>query len=93
MKKRVLICLLFILILGSFLRFYRIRHLSTFLTDQAIELAGSRQILKGKLTLIGIKTSISEVRNGAVMYYLLAPFLYFFKYDPIAGGFCSLCYQ
>lgn len=78
--------LLLILILGTFLRFYRMRYLSTFLTDQAIELAGARQILNGKFTLIGIKTSISEVRNGAVMYYLLAPLLYIFRLDPIAGG-------
>ena len=75
-----------IIIIGIFLRFYRIRELTTFLSDQAIELSGARQILHGDLALIGIKTSNSEVRNGAVMYYVLAPFLYFFSLDPIAGG-------
>lgn len=80
--------LLFVLIiaLGGFLRLYRIEQLGTFLTDQAIELSSSREILQGKFTLIGIKTSNSELHNGAVMYYLLTPFLSVFNFDPVAGG-------
>jgi 4-amino-4-deoxy-L-arabinose transferase-like glycosyltransferase len=68
------------------LRLYRLDTLGTFRSDQATELSGARQILAGKLTLIGIKTSNSEVRNGAVMYYLLAPVLRMFNFDPVAGG-------
>lgn len=87
MRPRYLaIILLLIIFLGAFLRFYRIEELGTFRADQAIELSGARDILSGKLTLIGIKTSNSEVRNGAVMYYLLAPFVWLFKGDPVAGG-------
>lgn len=87
MRKRVVffICLL-IITLGAFFRLYRIHELGTFLTDQAIELSSARQILEGKLTLIGIKTSNSEVRNGAVIYYLLVPFLSVFNFNPVAGG-------
>lgn len=80
------IILIIILTIGIYLRFYRINQLSTFLADQAIELAGARQILEGKYTLIGIKTSNSELHNGAVMYYILAPFLLVFKNHPLAGG-------
>lgn len=87
MKKfRIVLILVLVIFLGSILRFYRMRELSTFLADQAIELSGAVQILQGKFTLIGIKTSVSEIRNGAVMYYFLAPFLYLFRLDPIAGG-------
>lgn len=75
-----------ILLLGVLLRFYRMDEHAAFRADQAIELSGARDILKGDLTLIGIKTSNSEVRNGAVMYYLLAPFVYLFQEDPRAGG-------
>lgn len=88
MNKKNLIILLIslIIILGGFLRFYKIRKLGTFHSDQAIELLHTLEILRGKPRLIGIKTSISEVRNGAVMYYLLIPFLLIFNYDPVAGG-------
>lgn len=78
--------LIIILAIGIYLRFYRISQLSTFLADQAIELSGARQILEGKYTLIGIKTSNSDLHNGAVMYYILAPFLFVFKNHPLAGG-------
>lgn len=75
-----------ILLLGVLLRFYKMGERGAFRADQAIELSGARDILSGKFTLIGIKTSNSEVRNGAVMYYLLAPFVYLFQEDPKAGG-------
>jgi len=84
--KYFVLPLLFIIILGAFLRFFRIKELGTFRGDQATELLGAAQILHGRLTLVGIKTSISEIRNGAVMYYLLAPFLWLFRFDPVAGG-------
>ena len=87
MKIRAAFFIFFlIIILGAFLRLYHIEKLGTFLTDQAIELSSARQILEGKFTLIGIKTSNSELRNGAVMYYLLAPFLLLFNFNPVAGG-------
>lgn len=85
MKSGVVVLIL-VVSLGAFLRFYRQDVLGTFRGDQAIELSGARDILSGKLTLIGIKTSNSEVRNGAVMYYLLAPVLALTGNDPIAGG-------
>lgn len=86
-RKAGLVFLGGVLFLGAFLRFYRISTLATFRGDQATELASSADVLRGKLTLIGIKTSVSEVKNGAVMYYLLAPFLWLFNFSPVAGGF------
>ncbi|MBI3380162.1 glycosyltransferase family 39 protein [Candidatus Gottesmanbacteria bacterium] len=85
-KNKSALILIGIIFLGFFLRFYHIRELTTFRGDQAIELTGAANILKGKFTLIGIKTSNSELHNGAVMYYLLAPFLFLFHFDPVAGG-------
>lgn len=85
-KRAVIILLSLIVIGGGLLRLYHVRQLGTFLADQAVELEGARQIAQGKLTLIGIKTSNSEMRNGAVMYYILAPFLTLLQNDPIAGS-------
>lgn len=85
-KLTVFFIITFIIALGAFLRFYKIYELATFKGDQAVELSGAYDILHGKFTLIGIKTSVSEMRNGAVMYYITAPFLYLFHYSPITGG-------
>jgi len=85
-NKTIITILFFIILLGGFLRFYRIKELGTFRSDQAIESSHTLEILRGKPRLIGIKTSVSEVRNGAVMYYILAPLLWLFGYDPVAGG-------
>ena len=85
-KYKTLILFIAIILIAASLRLYRINQLGTFLADQAIELEGTYQILQGKFTLIGIKTSVSEIRNGAVMYYLMAPILYLLKFDPVAGG-------
>jgi len=68
-KYKTLILFIAIILIAASLRLYRINQLGTFLADQAIELEGTYQILQGKFTLIGIKTSVSEIRNGAVMYY------------------------
>ncbi|MBI2029813.1 glycosyltransferase family 39 protein [Candidatus Gottesmanbacteria bacterium] len=80
------IILITLTLVGAFLRFYRLETLSTYLTDQALELLDTLAIIRGDIKLIGIKTSISEVRNGAVMNYLLIPFVYMFNYSPVAGG-------
>lgn len=94
LKKYIpIILFLFILLLGIFLRFYRMKELGTFLADQAIELGSTAQILAGKFTLLGIKTSISDIHNGAVMYYVTTPFLYLFNYSPIAGGITQTTLQ
>ncbi len=85
-KNKSALLLIGIIFLGAILRFYHMKDLTTFRGDQAIELTGAANILKGKFTLLGIKTSNSELHNGAVMYYLLAPFLILFHFDPIAGG-------
>lgn len=83
MAKKILVV---IILLAFALRFYHWSNLSVFKSDQVIELSGAGDILHGKFTLIGIKTSISEVRNGAVMYYLLAPLVWLFAGDPLAGA-------
>src|SRR3990172_520341 len=80
------ILLILTVLLGLLIRWWRIDDFATFRGDQAIELGSSWDILQGRFTLIGIKTSVSEVRNGAVMYYLLAPFLYLTRGHPVAGG-------
>lgn len=42
-------------------------------------------ILKGKLTLLGPITSVAGFYNGPIVYYLMAPFYWLLKADPLAG--------
>lgn len=86
MTVRPFLVLILVIILGALLRFYRVDFLTTFRSDQVIELTGAEQILHGHPVLIGIKTSNSEVRNGAVMYYPLALLLAVFPQNPLAGA-------
>ncbi len=89
-KLGSLLILVLIILLGAILRLYRLPELSTFRSDQVIELTSTADILRGDFTLIGIKTSNSEVRNGAVMYYLMAPFLLAMKFSPLAGALVQI---
>lgn len=84
--------ILAVLILGSFLRLYRINHLATFLGEQGRDLLIARQILGGKLTLLGPPTSISNVHFGPFYHYFNALFLIIFNYEPVgpAVGFAVL---
>ena len=69
---------------GIFLRFYRFSDFATFLGDQGRDAI----ILKRIITLehfpaIGAPTSVGQVYLGPFYYYFIAPWLLFFKYNPI----------
>jgi len=84
-KKQSLFLLLLIVILGMVLRFYRISDLAVFLADQASDSQKVLEMLRGKLTLLGPITSVGGFYNGPIVYYLMLPFYFFLKGDPIAG--------
>lgn len=93
MRKKQALALILLLLIATMIRTYRVRALTTFRADQAIELASAREILQGDFKLIGIKTSNSELRNGAVMYYPLAGMVALFRGDPLAGGALQILLQ
>jgi len=77
-----------ILIIAAILRFWRIESLTTFGGDQGYDfLIVKRMIVDGKLTLLGPKlgpySNIANVYLGPAYYYLIAPFLLLFRFDPI----------
>lgn len=88
MKTQKHLILLFIIILFAiFLRFYRLSDLAVFLADQASDSSAVLNMLGGKLTLLGPISSVGGFFNGPIVYYLMLPFYWFFKGDPIAGTF------
>ena len=80
--------ILLIIFLAAILRFWNLGNLTTFGGDQGYDFAVVRKMLvTGKPTLLGPKigpyNKIGNLYLGPAYYYLLAPSLYFFKYDPI----------
>ncbi len=72
-----------LLIIGAYLRFYRIYDFATFLGDQGRDALIVRDIATFKhFTAIGAPTSIGGIFLGPFFYYLMVPFLLLFRFNP-----------
>ncbi|OGG02331.1 hypothetical protein A2W14_03920 [Candidatus Gottesmanbacteria bacterium RBG_16_37_8] len=86
------VCLLIILAIGAFLRFYKIRQYLTFLGDEGRDvLVVKRMLLDGKFTLLGPITSVGSIYMGPIYYYLTAPFLFLWHFDPVGPAVMVAC--
>src|SRR3989338_2371818 len=88
MKRLPLICFIAGIAIAAFLRLYRFEGFVTFLSDQGRDAI----ILKRIITLehfpaIGAPSSVGQVYLGPFYYYLIAPFLGLFNFDPIGPAF------
>ncbi len=84
MKKRLaLIILLLILLLSAFLRLYHISDYMTFLGDEGRDVLVVKDMLGGNLTLLGPRSSAGDFFMGPAYYYLMTPFLWLFRMDPV----------
>lgn len=73
-----------IILAGLFLRLYRIQDFYMFLADQGRDAVIIRRIiLLQKFPLIGPPSSIGEVFLGPLYYYIIAPFLWIFRSNPV----------
>ncbi len=72
-----------ILAVASFLRLYRISDYMTFLGDEGRDVLTAKGILEGNFTLLGPRASAGDFFTGPIYYYLIAPFLWLFKLDPV----------
>ena len=80
--------ILAIVAIASILRFWHLESLTTFSGDQGYDfLIVKRMLVDGKWTLLGPKLGpqnpIGNVYLGPAYYYLIAPFLLIFNFDPI----------
>jgi 4-amino-4-deoxy-L-arabinose transferase-like glycosyltransferase len=84
MKKHLpLILLILILVLAAFLRLYRISDYMTFLGDEGRDVLVVKDMLEGNLTLLGPRSSAGDFFMGPAYYYLMTPFLWLFRLDPV----------
>ncbi len=73
-----------ILLVGGFLRLYRISEYMTFLGDEGRDVIVVRRLLvKLDPILIGPGTSIGDMYLGPLYYYLMAPALFLAGYSPV----------
>jgi len=78
------ILLALILLVGSFLRFYRLPEYMIFLGDEGRDaLVWLRMIRKGKFVLIGPRTSIGNMYLGPLYYYLALPWYLIVGMSPV----------
>lgn len=83
-NKIEVILLLGILILGAFLRLYRIGDYMTFLGDEGRDvLVVKRMLVDHKFTLLGPTASVGGFFLGPIYYYFMLPFLWLFRFDPV----------
>jgi 4-amino-4-deoxy-L-arabinose transferase-like glycosyltransferase len=75
--------LVIILIVGAFLRLYRIDEYMTFLGDEGRDaIVVGRFLSEGDLILVGPGTSIGNMYLGPLYYYMMAPALFLARYSP-----------
>ena len=73
-----------ILLIGIFLRFYKLTGFVTFLGDQGRDAIIIKRILTGEhFPAVGPPTSIGQVYLGPFYYYFIAPWLLLFNFNPI----------
>jgi 4-amino-4-deoxy-L-arabinose transferase-like glycosyltransferase len=78
------ILLIFILVLGAYLRLYMIRNYMTFLGDEGRDvLIVKRMIVDHKFTLLGPTASVGGFFLGPIYYYFMMPFLWASALDPV----------
>ena len=77
-----IIAIISILMLGLFLRIYKIKDYIVFLGDEGRDALVVYQILHGDLTLLGPTSSVGGFFLGPIYYYFMAPFLWLWGYDP-----------
>lgn len=80
--NRTLITLALIILLAIFLRFLYFPENIYFGYDQARDAFISREVLHGKIKIIGPTTSIPGLNHGALFYYLYAPIYLLSQSDP-----------
>jgi 4-amino-4-deoxy-L-arabinose transferase-like glycosyltransferase len=72
-----------ILIGAAVLRLYKIADYMTFLGDEGRDVLVVKHILQGDLTFLGPRASAGDFFLGPIYYYMMAPFLWIWRYDPV----------
>lgn len=75
-----------IILVAAFLRLYKIDEYMTFLGDEGRDVLVVYDILHGDFTLLGPRSSAADFYYGPIYFYLIAPFLWLFNYNPVGAA-------
>ncbi len=90
LKHKVPITVFIICALGLFLRFWKIEENVLFTWDQGRDAWTVWEILEGKFPLKGPRTGIGDFYLGPIYFYLLAPFYWLAKMDPMGANYFNI---
>lgn len=83
-NKCEFVMLLNVLVLGLFLRLFRIGELMTFLGDEGRDVRIVRDLItQGNLVFVGPQTSVGNMYLGPLYYYMMAPALFLSGLNPV----------
>ncbi len=83
-NKTEFIVLIVVLLVGAFLRLFRISEYMTFLADEGRDVLIVRRLLtQGDLIFVGPGTSIGTMYLGPLYYYMMAPALFLANFSPV----------
>lgn len=81
-KEFLLLCL--VLLIGAFVRLYKINEYMTFLSDEGRDVIVVRKLLvDADPILLGPGTSIGDMYLGPIYYYIMAPALLLSNFSPV----------
>lgn len=82
--------ILSLILLGSFLRFFRLEASLQFLGDQGRDaLVWLKMLKEFDLPFIGPITSVGGFFLGPLYYWIMAPFLFLFNFNPVGPSFAT----
>jgi 4-amino-4-deoxy-L-arabinose transferase-like glycosyltransferase len=81
------LCLIFLLLLGAYLRLYKISEYMTFLGDEGRDmLVIKHMLIDHKFTLLGPTASVGGFFLGPIYYYFMLPFVWAWQMDPTGAA-------
>lgn len=79
------------IILGAFLRVYRIGELMPFIGDQGwFYLSARDMVINGEISLVGIASSHPWLHQGPLWTYMLAGTFWLFGFNPLNGAYLTI---
>ena len=87
-KRIEIIILISLLLVAIFFRFWRVRDYVVFLGDEGRDMIVMRKIFtEAKLPFLGPTASVGGFYLGPVYYWMAAPFLWLWRYDPVGPSY------
>lgn len=87
-KRIEIIILILLLLIAIFFRFWRVRDYVVFLGDEGRDMIVMRKIFtERKLPFLGPTASVGGFYLGPIYYWMAAPFLWLWRYDPAGPAY------